>query len=90
MENRPTEYIKQLTALDWFLENLPNRFKNAFKQSCEEEIEEARRMMRDQVEKAYSQGKINGLRIGFGNSGDNLDQKNILASEYYELNFKHK
>lgn len=90
MENRPTEYTKQLTALDWFLENLPNRFKNAFILSCEEEIEEAKSMMRNQIEKAYSQGKAHGLRIGFGGSGDNLDQKNILANEYYELNFKHK
>ena len=32
------------TALDWFIENLPNRFKNAILNECGEEIKKAKAM----------------------------------------------
>lgn len=90
MKIKSEEYTKQLTALDWFLENLPNRFKNALVQTCENEIEFARKMQREQIINAYSHGKIKGLNIGIPISGNDENKKNILASEYYELNYIHK
>jgi len=37
------------TSLDWFLENLPERFKNAILNSCQEEIKQAKQMEKEQM-----------------------------------------
>lgn len=38
---------KQQTAVDWFIDNLPERFKNAIVNTCKEEIEQAKVMEKE-------------------------------------------
>jgi hypothetical protein len=42
------------TSLDWFLENLPERFKNAILNSCQEEIKQAKQMEKEQMIDFYT------------------------------------
>lgn len=56
MRNIKLNPMAQQTALEWFLANLPHRFKNALITACEEEIEEALRMEKEQIVDAHYQG----------------------------------
>ena len=47
------------TSLDWFLENLPERFKNAILNSCQEEIKQAKQMEKEQMLDFYTWIRIN-------------------------------
>jgi len=51
--------MAQETALDWFIENLPNRFRNAILNECSEEIEQAKAMEKEQIIEAYCNGDDN-------------------------------
>ena len=49
--------MAQQTALSWFINTLPNRFKNAILNECGEEIEQAKMMEREQMIDAYNSGR---------------------------------
>ena len=46
-----------MTAIDWFINNLPERFKNPIINTCQEEIAKAKEMEREQIEDAFQDGK---------------------------------
>ena len=60
------------TSLDWFLENLPERFKYALLNTCEEGIKKAKQKDKEQIINtywdAYKEGQISS---------------DITAEEYY-------
>jgi ribosomal protein S7 len=47
---------KMMTAVEWLMDNLPNRFKNAMLNECSEEIEQAKQMEKEQIINAYWNG----------------------------------
>jgi hypothetical protein len=44
------------TALTWFLNNLPERFKNAIHNTCQEEIKKAKEVEKIQITTAVEYG----------------------------------
>jgi hypothetical protein len=60
------------TSLDWFLENLPERFKYALLNTCEEGIKKAKQKDKEQIINiywdAYKEGQISS---------------DVTAEEYY-------
>jgi hypothetical protein len=51
---------KQQTAVEWLVDNLPQRFKNAMLISSSEIIEEAKAMEQLEIYTAYETGWVNG------------------------------
>jgi hypothetical protein len=49
------------TPIDWFLDNIPIRYKNALLNDCKEEIEKSRKMQKEQIVDSYNVGTVNGL-----------------------------
>ena len=45
-----------MTAVDWLLENLPLRYKNAILNTCQEEINQAKAMEKEQIITAFEVG----------------------------------
>ena len=45
-----------MTAVDWLLENLPLRYKNAMLNTCQEEINKAKAMEKEQIIDAFEVG----------------------------------
>ena len=41
--------MKKHTAIDWLLESLPIRYKNAIMNTCQEEVEKSREMFKEQI-----------------------------------------
>ena len=66
------------TSLDWFLENLPERFKYALLNTCEEGIKKAKQKDKEQIINtywdAYKEGQISS---------------DVTADEYYNQNYKN-
>ena len=67
--------IKQ-TAIDWLIDNLPQRFKNAMLISSKDIIEQAKSMEKDQKEHAYLSG-----------SADNMNDEGDFK-KYYNVTYK--
>jgi hypothetical protein len=42
-----------MTAVEWLINNLPERFKNAIINTCTEEIEQAKQMEKEQIINAW-------------------------------------
>jgi hypothetical protein len=63
------------TSLDWFIENLPERFKNAILNTCQDEIKQAKQKEKqsiiDTYWDAYKEGQISS---------------DVTAEEYYNQN----
>jgi hypothetical protein len=64
------------TAIDWLLENLPERFKNAMLNTCAEEIKQAKQMQKEQIINAYNEP----LWIHVG-------KPNVKAEDYYNQEY---
>lgn len=47
---------QSMTAVEWLINNLPERFKNAIINTCTEEIEQAKAMEKEQIIDAYKDG----------------------------------
>jgi hypothetical protein len=62
----------KLTAVEWFMDNLPNRFRNAILNECSEEIEQAKQMEKEQIMKAV-----------YDAMGTNFDPNMGRAEQYY-------
>lgn len=45
------------TAIEWLVDNLPQRFKNAMLISSKEIIEQAKQMEKEQIEDAHIEGQ---------------------------------
>jgi hypothetical protein len=45
--------MKEQTAVEWLMDNIPTRFKNALLDMCKAEIEQAKEMEKEQIVKAY-------------------------------------
>ena len=64
------------TSLDWFLENLPERFKYALLNTCEEGIKKAKQKDKEQIINiywdAYKEGQISS---------------DVTAEEYYNKKY---
>ena len=62
------------TSLDWFLENLPERFKYALLNTCEEGIKKAKQKEKEQI--------IEGVEFGLFNADTTID-----GEEYYNQTY---
>ena len=51
------------TAIDWFLNNLPQRFKNALVNICQEEIKQAKEKERQHIIEARRNGFLTTIRV---------------------------
>lgn len=51
------------TAIKWLLNNIPERYKNAFLNDCKEEIEQAKAMEEEQIKKTFN----DGIKQGYAN-----------------------
>ena len=69
--------MKQQTVVEWLVNNLPERFKNAIINACAEEIEQAKQKEKDWIIHtywvAYKEGRYSGDKT---------------AEEYYNETFK--
>ena len=70
----------QDTAFEWFLKNIPERFKNAFHTTCQEEIQKTRELERTQTENAFDMGRDETTRK-FVEDGDDYFSKKFTQSE---------
>lgn len=52
--------MSQQTAIDWLIDNLPNRFRNAIMNECSDLFEQAKKIEKLQIMEAY----INGEDLG--------------------------
>ena len=64
------------TAVEWFMDNIPTRFKNALLDMCKAEIDQAKEMEKEQIIKAYNTSFL--LR----------DKPYSTAEKYYNETFK--
>ena len=62
------------TSLDWFLENLPERFKYALLNTCEEGIKKAKQKEKEQI--------IEAVEFGLSNADTTID-----GEEYYNQTY---
>lgn len=53
--------MKQKTAIDWLLDNIPMRYRNAMLNSCAEEIEKAKQMEEKQMKGKTNEVMMEGL-----------------------------
>ena len=67
--------MAQLTALDWFIESLPNRFRNTILNECSEDIEKAKAMEKEKIINARINGDENHSLIG--------NKRKRYAEQYY-------
>jgi hypothetical protein len=51
------------TAIDWFIDNLPNRFKNAILNECGEEIKKAKAMEKEQIIQSHLFGLLRPIEM---------------------------
>lgn len=49
--------MAQQTAIEWFMDNIPTRFKNVLLDMCKHEIKQAKAMEKKQIEVAFSDGQ---------------------------------
>ena len=49
--------MPQQTPIDWLLENLPERFKNAMLNTCQGEIKQAKEKHRVQIMNSFDMGR---------------------------------
>jgi hypothetical protein len=57
--------MAQQTAIEWFIDNLPIRFKNIITDICHKEIIQAKQMETDQSDRDYNHGFSNGYSEGY-------------------------
>jgi hypothetical protein len=69
------------TSLDWFLENLPERFKNAIHNTCQEEIQKARELGKTEITEAWDSGHY------YASYGHNTEIE-LDAEGYYSQTYK--
>ena len=50
--------MEKMTAIEWLVDNLPIRFKNALINECSEEIEQAKQMEKEQQFRFFVAGQI--------------------------------
>lgn len=72
--------MAQQTAVEWLVDNLPQRFKNAMLISGKEIIEEAKQMEKEQI--------INAWRNGDNDSMYEPEQLDEQAELYYSETYK--
>jgi hypothetical protein len=71
----------QDTAFEWFLKNIPERFKNAFLTSCHEEIQKTRELEKGQIMDAWDDGQY------YANYGHNTEIE-LDSEEYYNHKYE--
>lgn len=69
------------SSVDWFIDNLPKRFKNAILNSCQEEIELARAIERRRV--------LDAIMYSLDEDGHTGDWKIKFANDYYAKNYEN-
>ena len=69
------------TAFEWFLKNLPERFKNAIHNTCQEEIQKTRELEKSQTIDAWDNGHY------YASYGNNVEFE-LDAEQYYNHKYK--
>lgn len=57
------------TAVDWFINNLPERFKNAIINTCQKEITNAKQMETEKMKAEY----LEGYGVGYNRAINNIE-----------------
>jgi len=71
--------MAQQTAVEWLMQNIEKSLPN-FIEAWHDEFEEAKKMEKEIIEKAYVDGKFSYLHEGF----------HITAEQYYNETFGNK
>jgi len=71
--------MAQQTPIQWLLERVPMRYRNALMFTCEEELKEAEEMHQKQIEEAWKDGNFAGRNGGF---------LTLNEKDYYKETFK--
>ena len=71
--------MAQQTAVGWFINNIPNRFRNAILNTCSKEIDQANKMFEQQIEDAVNYGDQRGKIATYR-----------TAEQYYNETYKNK
>jgi hypothetical protein len=66
------------TAVEWLMDNIPTRFKNALLDMCKDEIEQAKHKEMMQIVQAYHRGL-------FGNM--ELEKSTVFGDQYYKQTY---
>lgn len=74
MRSNPS--IPKLTVIEWFLNSIPQRFKNSLINECSDEIEQAKQTEKEQIIDAWEDGK------------DSFSTRN--AEQYYNETYGNK
>ena len=69
--------MPQQTSIDWLLENIPTRFRNAFLNSCKDEIEKAKDLHKQEIMQAV-----------YDSMGTNFDPNYGRAELYYKEKYE--
>jgi hypothetical protein len=69
------------TAVEWFMDNIPTRFKNALLDMCKAEIEQAKEMEKEQIIDAH----LNGQSVW--DTGAYRKEVKKYAEQYYQETF---
>lgn len=72
--------MKANSSVDWFIDNLPERFKNAILNTCQEEIELARAIEKRRV--------IDAIIYSLDEDGHTGDWKIRFANDYYTQHYE--
>ena len=70
------------TSLDWFLENLPERFKYALLNTCEEGIKKAKQKEKEQIMNAFESGMSEGLSMENNTLGYDANSEKYYNQTY--------
>jgi hypothetical protein len=79
------------TAFEWFLKNIPERFRNAFLNSCQEEIQKTRELEKSQIVDSHADGidhDLTDLDKEFGMSDS--DRQNHGEKYYNQIYNQNK
>ena len=74
--------MAQQTAISWLIENIPQRFANAFMNECEDVIEQAKQMEKEQIVNAWDKRCRKGTFI----SGWHIETQD--GEQYYNETYK--
>ena len=74
------------TSLDWFLENLPERFKYALLNTCEEGIKKAKQKEKEQIIDAHLEGWSDAYDYIYSDSNEQARQAEDYFDETYNQN----
>ena len=78
------------TSLDWFLENLPERFKYALLNTCEEGIKKAKQKEKEQIKESFEDGISEATNEQHGKLDYNMDAEKYYNQTYNQNKYHYE